>query len=191
MARSCLSVINVIVNFSWHERGATYETTRQDSDCDWYFVWNWICNRGTVYGRRGSRARRGLRTPSVVPVLRQRGGGVILNTASTMAIRPRAANTWYGASKAAVVAPTQSMALELAQNKIRVYALCPTIADTPLLAEALGAYREQAIEQMIKQVPLGPFCTPEDMANAALFLTSEEASFLTGVCLEVDGGRCF
>ncbi|MBK9133311.1 MAG: glucose 1-dehydrogenase [Betaproteobacteria bacterium] len=132
---------------------------------------------------------------SVVPVLRQRGRGVILNTASASAIRPRPSNTWYAASKAAVVAGTRAMALELAPHKIRVCALCPIIADTPLLASALSPLGDrdeqlQAMARMLQQVPLGRLCAPDDMANAALFLASDEAGFLTGVCLEVDGGRC-
>lgn len=130
----------------------------------------------------------------VVPELRARGGGVILNTASASAIRPRPQCTWYSASKAAVVTSTRSMALELAQDRIRVCALCPIVADTPLMANALSSFggrdaQVKSLEQMVQQVPLGRLCVPEDMANAALFLASDEAAFLTGVSLDVDGGR--
>lgn len=132
---------------------------------------------------------------TVVPEMRRRGGGVILNTASASAVRPRPKNAWYAASKAGVIAATRSMALELGVDRIRVCALCPIVADTPLLSSALSSFgsrdeQAKAIERMLEQVPLGRMCAPQDMANAALFLASDEASFLTGTCIDVDGGRC-
>jgi NAD(P)-dependent dehydrogenase (short-subunit alcohol dehydrogenase family) len=129
-----------------------------------------------------------------VPAMRSRGG-VILCTASTSAVRPRPDNTWYSASKGAAVAAAKALALELAPQRIRVCCLLPVAANTPLLASALSAHgneheQAKAREGYAAQIPLGRLCEVQDMANAALFLASDEASFLTGVCLEVDGGRC-
>jgi 3-oxoacyl-[acyl-carrier protein] reductase len=126
-----------------------------------------------------------------VPVLRRGGGGVILNTASTAAIRPRPGLTWYNGSKGAVVVLTKSMALELAPDKIRVNALCPVAGDTAMLAEFMGGEDTEELRQrFVETIPLGRLSQPEDIAAAALYLASDEASFITGVCLEVDGGRC-
>lgn len=129
-----------------------------------------------------------------VPLLK-RGGGVMLNTASTAALRPRPGNAWYAASKAAVVSATQALALELAPFAVRVCALCPVAGDTPMLARALegmgdAAAQAQARQQFMGGIPLGRLCAPSDMAQAALFLASDEAAFLTGISLPVDGGRC-
>ncbi len=133
-----------------------------------------------------------LTAKAIVPHMRARGaGGVIINTASTAALRPRPGLTWYNGSKGAVVTLTKSMALELAPDKIRVNALCPVAGETPMLAAFMGGEVTNAMrEQFMATVPLGRFSTPRDLANAALFLASDEAEFLTGVCLEVDGGRC-
>ena len=128
-----------------------------------------------------------------VPVMAARGG-VILSTTSISAIRPRPDIAWYCASKGAAVAATKALALELAPKRIRVNCLAPVAADTPLLAPARSSYgdeREQARlrEGFAANIPLGRLCDVQDMASAALFLASDEAAFLTGVCLEVDGGR--
>lgn len=122
-----------------------------------------------------------------VPVFRAQGAGVILNTASTAGLRPRPGLTWYNGSKGAVITLTKSMAVELAPDKIRVNALCPVAGDTPMLDAFLG---KNPYEAFVATVPLGRLSTPLDIANSALFLCSDEAEFLTGVCLEVDGGRC-
>ena len=123
----------------------------------------------------------------VVPLMREQGGGCIVNTASTAGLRPRPGLTWYNASKGAVITMTKSMAAELGPDNIRVNALCPVAGDTPLLPSFLGANTREAFEAT---VPLGRLSTSEDVAKAALWLASEEASFITGVALEVDGGRC-
>jgi 3-oxoacyl-[acyl-carrier protein] reductase len=122
-----------------------------------------------------------------VPIFRQQGGGVFLNIASTAGLRPRPGLTVYNASKGAVNVMTKSMAVEFAPDKVRVNALCPVAGDTPLLASFLGSNPREAF---IKTVPLGRLSTPEDIAAGAVFLCSDEANFFTGVCLEVDGGRC-
>ncbi|HUT48841.1 MAG TPA: glucose 1-dehydrogenase [Alphaproteobacteria bacterium] len=125
-----------------------------------------------------------------VPALRRRGGGVMINTASTAGLSPRPGLTWYNGSKGAAITLTKSMAVELAPEKIRVNALCPVAGDTPMLDEFLGGTRtEEAYAKFVASVPLGRLAVPQDIANAALFLASDEAEFLTGVCLEVDGGR--
>jgi 3-oxoacyl-[acyl-carrier protein] reductase len=125
-----------------------------------------------------------------VPVFRALGGGVIINTASTAGIRPRPGLTWYNGSKGAAVLITKSMAVELAPDKIRVNALCPVAGETPLLASFMGGDTPELRAKFRATVPLGRLSTPMDVARAALFLASDEAEFLTGVCLEVDGGRC-
>ena len=127
----------------------------------------------------------------VVPVMRKQGGGVILNTVSTAAIRPRPGLTWYNASKGAAQVMTKSMAAELAADKIRVVAVNPVIGETGLLEHFMGAPdTPENRKKFLATIPLGRMSTPKDVANAALFLVSDEAEFLTGVCMEVDGGRC-
>jgi 3-oxoacyl-[acyl-carrier protein] reductase len=125
-----------------------------------------------------------------VPVMRRQGGGSIINTASTAGLRPRPGLTWYNASKGAVVTMTKSMAVELAPDKIRVNCLCPVAGETALLADFMGGDTPENRAKFTASVPLGRLSTPEDIANAALYLASDEANFITGVALEVDGGRC-
>lgn len=126
-----------------------------------------------------------------VPALKARGGGSIINMASTAALRPRPGLTWYNASKGAVVTMTKSMAVELAPDRIRVNALCPVAGQTPMLKEFMGGEETDEIRQrFLAGIPLGRFSTPEDLGMASVYLASDEASFITGVCMEVDGGRC-
>jgi len=127
---------------------------------------------------------------SAVPVFRERGGGVILNIASTAGVRPRPGLVWYNGSKGAVITITKSMAVELAPESIRVCALNPVAGETGMLHLFMGADTPERRKQFVSTIPLGRFSTPRDVADAALFLCSDEAQFLTGVCLEVDGGRC-
>jgi 3-oxoacyl-[acyl-carrier protein] reductase len=124
-----------------------------------------------------------------VPVMRAQGGGVILNTVSVAAVRPRPTLTAYNASKGAALALSRSLAIELAPDKIRVNAICPGPADTPMLSTFVGD-APAARAAFLSSIPLGRLCTPSDIANAMVFLASDEASFITGVVLEVDGGRC-
>jgi len=125
-----------------------------------------------------------------VPALERRGGGAIINTASTAGIRPRPGLTWYNGSKGAVIALTKSMAIELAPKRIRVNALCPVAGDTAMLADFMGGDTPENRARFVASIPLGRLSRPEDVANAALYLASAEAAFITGVALEVDGGRC-
>lgn len=127
---------------------------------------------------------------AAVPVFRERGGGVILNIASTAGVRPRPGLVWYNGSKGAVITITKSMAVELAPDSIRVCALNPVAGETGMLHLFMGEDTPERRQQFLSTIPLGRFSTPRDVADAALFLCSEEARFLTGVCLEVDGGRC-
>ena len=127
---------------------------------------------------------------AVVPVFRKQGHGVIINIGSTAGIRPRPGLAWYNASKGAVNLLSKSMAVELAPNKIRVCALAPVAGETALLPTFLGSDDPAVRAKFVASVPLGRLSMPQDVANAALFLASAEAEFLTGVVLEVDGGRC-
>jgi len=127
---------------------------------------------------------------AVVPLMRKKKSGVIINIGSTAGIRPRPGLTWYNASKGAVNLVSKSMAAELAPEGIRVCAIAPVMAETPLLPTFMGGDSPELRAQFKATVPLGRFATIDDVANAALFLASDEASFLTGNVLEVDGGRC-
>ena len=126
----------------------------------------------------------------VVPVLAEQGGGSIITTASTAALRPRPGLTWYNASKGWAVTATKSMAVELAPMNIRVNCLCPVAGETGMLAQFMGKDTPELRDKFRASIPLGRLSTPEDMASAALWLASDEAAFITGVALEVDGGRC-
>ena len=126
----------------------------------------------------------------VIPLMRQQGGGSIINTASTAGLRPRPGLTWYNASKGAVITMTKSMAAELAPEKIRVNCLCPVAGITGMLGDFMGADTPENRAKFQASIPIGRLSTPEDIANAALYLASDEANFITGVALEVDGGRC-
>jgi 3-oxoacyl-[acyl-carrier protein] reductase len=125
-----------------------------------------------------------------VPAMRAQGGGSIINTASTAGLRPRPGLCWYNGSKGAAITITKSMAVELAPHKIRVNALCPVAGETPLLASFMGGDTPENRARFVASVPLGRLSTPLDVARAALWLASDEAEFITGVALEVDGGRC-
>jgi 3-oxoacyl-[acyl-carrier protein] reductase len=126
----------------------------------------------------------------VVPIMERQGGGVILTTASTAGLRPRPGLTWYNASKGWAITATRSMAVELAPKNIRVNCLCPVAGQTGMLEKFMGADTPEIREKFRASIPLGRLSTPLDIANAALWLASDEASFITGVALEVDGGRC-
>jgi 3-oxoacyl-[acyl-carrier protein] reductase len=125
-----------------------------------------------------------------VPALRARGGGVIVNTASIGARRPRRGVTVYNASKGAVLTLTRGLAGEVGRDKIRVCAVCPVAADTAFMLTVRGEpLDERSRAALVKGIPLGRLCAPGDVAGAVTFLASDDAVFLTGVCLDVDGGR--
>ena len=126
-----------------------------------------------------------------VPVFRRQGSGNILNVASTAGVRPRPGLTWYNGSKGAAILLTKSMAVELAPDKIRVNAVNPVMGETGLLGHFLPAGdAEIGRQKVIGTIPLGRLSQPIDIAKACAFLASDEADFITGVCMEVDGGRC-
>ncbi len=126
---------------------------------------------------------------AVVPLFRQKGGGVIVNIGSTAGLRPRPGVSAYNATKGAVHVLTKTMAVEFAPDKIRVCAIAPVATETPLLPMFLR-HSDEMREKFIASVPLGRLAEPQDVANVALFLASDEAEFLTGNIVEVDGGRC-
>lgn len=126
----------------------------------------------------------------LVPLMKAAGAGVILNVASTAGVSPRPRLNWYNASKGWMITATKAMAVELAPHGIRVNAINPVAGETPLLASFMGEDTPEMRAKFLSTIPLGRFSTPEDMGNAACFLCSDEASMITGVALEVDGGRC-
>lgn len=129
-------------------------------------------------------------TNAVVPVMKQAGGGVILNIGSTAGIRPRPGLTWYNSSKGAVNLLSRSLAVELAPDKIRVNCVAPVMGATGLLESFMGVPdTPENREKFISTIPLGRMSEPRDIANACLYLASDEADFITGVVFEVDGGR--
>jgi len=125
-----------------------------------------------------------------VPHFRQQGGGSFINIASTAGVRPRPGLVWYNGSKGALIVISKTLAVELAPDRIRVNCINPVAGETPLLATFMGQDTPEMRQKFISTIPLGRFSQPLDIANAALFLASDEAGFITGVCLEVDGGRC-
>ncbi len=128
---------------------------------------------------------------NIIPqFIKQKTHGNIINIVSTAAIRPRPGLALYNATKGALVPMTKALALEVAEHKIRVNGICPVAGETPMLKEFLGEQDpNKAYENFKSTIPLGRLAEPNDVANACLFLSSEEANFITGVMLEVDGGR--
>lgn len=126
----------------------------------------------------------------IVPLMKQAGSGSIVNIASTAGVSPRPRLNWYNASKGWLITATRAMAIELAPFGIRVNALNPVAGDTPLLKSFMGEDTPEMRAKFLSTIPIGRFSTPEDLGNAACFLASDEASMITGVAMEVDGGRC-
>lgn len=132
-----------------------------------------------------------LMTLAVVPELEKRGGGTIINTASTAGVRPRPGLTWYNGSKGAVLVLTKSLAAELAEKNIRVNAINPVIGETGLLEDFMGLPdTPENRAKFVAGIPLGRMSRPADIANAAVFLADPASDFVTGIAIEVDGGRC-
>lgn len=179
MAEAALAAwgrIDVLVNNAGttHDRGPLEDVPEEDFDRVF------AVNCKSVY----------LTARHVVPAMKAAGRGTILNMASTAGISPRAQLNWYNASKGWMITATKTMAVELAPDNIRVNALAPVAGETPLLPRFLGGDTNENRARFIATIPLGRLSRPEDLANAALYLCSDEAAFITGVTLEVDGGRC-
>jgi len=167
----------VVNNAGWTHRNKPYlEVTEQEFD-KVYAV-----NVKSIY----------LSAMHVLPVFRKHGGGCFVNIASTAGIRPRPGLTVYNSSKAAVILMSKSMAGEFGPDKVRVNCVNPVFSpETALSADfAGGAVTEEAKKRFLATIPLGRFSTPLDVANACLYLASDEASLISGVCIEVDGARC-
>lgn len=131
-----------------------------------------------------------LAAKTIVPQMKAQKSGAIVNVASTAGVSPRPRLSWYNASKGWVITATRAMAVELAPFGIRVNALNPVAGETPLLASFMGEDTPEMRAKFLSTIPIGRFSTPEDLGNAACFLASDEASMITGVAMEVDGGRC-
>ena len=127
---------------------------------------------------------------ALVPLMKKRGSGVIMNVASTAGVSPRPNLNWYNCSKGWMNTATRTMAVELAPFGIRVNAVNPVEGETPLLKSFMGEDTPEIRAKFLSTIPLGRYSTPADIANAACYLCSDEASMVTGVCIEVDGGRC-
>jgi 3-oxoacyl-[acyl-carrier protein] reductase len=127
---------------------------------------------------------------ALLPALAVSPAASILNIASTAGVSPRRGLCWYNASKAWVIGATRAMAIELAPQRIRVNAINPVAGETPMLADFMGGDTPEARARFLASIPMGRFSTPQDIAHAAVYLCSDEASLVTGVALNIDGGRC-
>jgi len=178
LAKTVLSQgsLDILVNNAGitHLPSAMEDVTEEDFD----HVFN--VNMKSVY----------LTARAFVPHFKDRKSGAILNVASTAGVSPRPRLNWYNASKGWMITATKTMAVELAPEGIRVNAINPVAGDTPLLKSFMGEDTPEIRAKFLSTIPLGRFSTPEDMGNAACFLCSDEASMVTGVAMEVDGGRC-
>jgi 3-oxoacyl-[acyl-carrier protein] reductase len=125
-----------------------------------------------------------------VPHFRTKRNGVFITIASTAGVRPRPGLTWYNGSKGAAIVTSRSMAAELAKDNIRVNVINPVAGETGMLADFMGQDTPERRAQFVASIPLGRLSRPSDIATAAVFFASDEAAFITGACLEVDGGRC-
>ncbi len=177
-AQSAFGRLDIVVNNAgWTHRNKPYlEVTEAEFD-KVYAV-----NVKSVY----------LSAMHAVPVFRSQGGGCLVNIASTAGLRPRPGLTVYNSSKGAVILMSKSMAAEFGPDRIRVNCVNPVFSpETALSADfAGGAVTEEAKKRFLATIPLGRFSTPLDVANACLYLASDEAEFVSGVCIEVDGARC-
>jgi 3-oxoacyl-[acyl-carrier protein] reductase len=168
--------IDILVN----NAGVTHLPTPMEAVSDEDFDRVFAVNCKAVY----------LTARHIVPLMKARKQGNILNVASTAGVSPRPNLSWYNASKGWMNNATKGMAVELAPSGVRVNALNPVAGETPLLTSFMGEDTPEIRAKFLSTIPLGRFSTPEDMGNAACYLCSDEASMVTGVCMEVDGGRC-
>ena len=176
LAQSTFGRIDVLVNNAGvcHPRGPLEDVSEEDFDRVF------AVNAKSVY----------LTARHIVPVMKAQGGGAILNIASTAGVSPRAHLNWYNASKGWMITATKTMAVELAPAGIRVNAVNPVAGETPLLSTFMGEDTPERRAQFLATIPLARFAQAEDIANASAYLCSDEASMVTGVAMEVDGGRC-
>ena len=168
--------IDIIVN----NAGVTHLPTPLDEVSEEEFDRVFRVNCKSVY----------LMAKAFVPDMKARKSGSILNIASTAGVSPRPNLNWYNSSKGWMNTATRTMAVELAPFNIRVNAVNPVAGETPLLASFLGEDTPEMRERFLSTIPLGRFAMPDDIANASCYLCSDEASMVTGVCMQVDGGRC-
>ncbi|MCG7494616.1 SDR family oxidoreductase [Thalassobius sp. Cn5-15] len=175
-AKAQLGGIDILVN----NAGITHLPTPMEEVSEDEFDRVFAVNCKSVY----------LTAKHVMPVMKAAGKGAVLNVASTAGLSPRPNLNWYNSSKGWMITATKTMAVELAPAGIRVNAICPVAGETPLLASFMGEDTPEVRAKFLSTIPIGRFSTPEDMGNAACFLCSDEAGMVTGVAMEVDGGRC-
>lgn len=171
-----LGPVDILVNNAGV--GHTPQPLDELSDADFDRIWS--VNVKSVY----------LTARHLVPAMKAAGRGAILNVASTGGVSPRPNLTWYNASKGWMITATRAMAVELAPFGVRVNAINPVAGDTPLLKTFMGGDTPEIRAKFLASIPIGRFSTPADMGAAAAFLCSDDASMVTGVAMEVDGGRC-
>lgn len=176
LASEAFGRIDIIIN----NAGVTHLPTPLDEVSEEDFDRVFTVNCKSVY----------LMAKSFVPDMKAQKGGIILNVASTAGVSPRPNLNWYNSSKGWMNTATKTMAVELAPFGIRVNAVNPVAGETPLLASFMGEDTPEMRQKFISTIPLGRFSTPQDIANAACYLCSDEASMVTGICMQVDGGRC-
>jgi len=171
-----LGGIDILVN----NAGITHLPKPMEEVTEEEFDRVWAVNCKSVY----------LTAKHAVPLMKAAGNGAVLNVASTAGLSPRPNLNWYNSSKGWMITATKTMAVELAPAGVRVNAICPVAGETPLLASFMGEDTPEVRAKFLSTIPIGRFSTPEDMGNAACFLCSDEAGMVTGVAMEVDGGRC-
>jgi 3-oxoacyl-[acyl-carrier protein] reductase len=176
VAQSAFTTVDILVN----NAGITHVAGPLESVDEEMFDRVMAVNNKAVY----------LAARQFVPMMKAAGSGVILNVASTAGVSPRPNLSWYNASKGWMITATKAMAIELAPFGIRVNAVNPVAGETPLLASFMGEDTPEMRARFLSTIPLGRFSQPADIAAAALFLCSDDASMITGVAMEVDGGRC-
>lgn len=174
--RDALGTVDILINNAGI--GHTPRPLDELSEADFDRIW--AVNVKSVY----------LTARHLVPAMKAARRGAILNVASTGGVSPRPNLTWYNASKGWMITATRAMAVELAPFQVRVNAINPVAGDTPLLATFMGEDTPEVRARFLASIPLGRFSTPADMGAAAAFLCSDDASMITGVAMEVDGGRC-
>lgn len=175
-ARAQMGDIDILVN----NAGITHPPKPMEEVTEDEFDRVWAVNCKSVY----------LTAKHAVPLMKAAGKGAVLNVASTAGLSPRPNLNWYNSSKGWMITATKTMAVELAPAGIRVNAICPVAGETPLLTSFMGEDTPEIRAKFLSTIPIGRFSTPEDMGNAACFLCSDEAGMVTGVAMEVDGGRC-